>query len=59
MMFMHGRYDDVVPTFAGRASYERFASPGRDVRWRDYPMGHEVSPQQIADIGAWLGERLG
>jgi len=26
---------------------------------RDYPMGHEVLPEEIRDIGAWLAERLG
>jgi phospholipase/carboxylesterase len=58
LMFMHGRHDNVVPPFAGRLTYERFATPGRDVRWKEYPMGHEVCPPQIVDIAAWLSERV-
>ncbi|MDP2310952.1 MAG: carboxylesterase [Pseudomonadota bacterium] len=59
MLFQHGRFDDVVPIRAGRASYEAFVRPGRDVRWNDYPMAHEVCPAQVADIGRWLHERIG
>lgn len=59
MLFMHGRHDDVVPYEAGRLACARFTREGRDVRWRDYPMGHEVTGEQIADIGRWLHERLG
>lgn len=59
MIFHHGRFDDVVPPLAGRAAFEAFARDGRDVRWKDYSMGHEVCPQQVADIGRWLHERIG
>ena len=31
---------------------------GYDVDWRTYPMPHSVSPEELADIAAWLGERL-
>ena len=59
LLFQHGRHDDVVPDFAGRAAYDAFARPGRDVLRKTYTMGHEVCPQQIADIGAWLRARIG
>ncbi|MBN0133995.1 alpha/beta hydrolase, partial [Pseudomonas aeruginosa] len=29
-----------------------------EVGWHDYPMGHEVSLEEIHDIGAWLRKRL-
>lgn len=57
--FMHGRHDDVVPIEAGREAHGAFARPGRDVRWLDYAMGHEVCPPQIGDIARWLHERVG
>lgn len=59
LLFHHGRFDDVVPPFAGRAAYEAFERPGRDVRWKDYAMAHEVSPEQVGDIARWLRERIG
>lgn len=59
LLFGHGRFDDVVPHFAGRLAFEAFARPGRDARWKDYPMGHEVCPEEIGDIAFWLRERIG
>jgi phospholipase/carboxylesterase len=61
LLFLHGRNDDVVPRFAGRQAYEAFAGPDpeRDVRWKDYAMGHEVCPEEIGDIARWLHERIG
>jgi phospholipase/carboxylesterase len=59
LFFGHGQYDDVVPQFAGRLTYEAYTRPGRDVRWHAYPMAHEVCPREIQDIGAWLRERVG
>ncbi len=58
ILFAHGRQDDVVPHFAGKAAYQVFATPGRDVVFKDYPMAHAVCVEQIADIGAWLRARL-
>jgi phospholipase/carboxylesterase len=28
------------------------------VTWQEYPMEHEVLPEEIRDIGVWLSERL-
>jgi phospholipase/carboxylesterase len=48
----------MVPLERGRASHDRLIQLGYDVEWRTYPMGHEVHPREIQDIGAWLRERL-
>lgn len=56
---LHGTVDQVVPPFMGRAAFEQLERWGVPVRWLDYPMGHEVVPDEIDAIGAWLGERLG
>ena len=55
---LHGTYDDVVAPAMGRAAYDFLLRQGVAAQWRDYPMAHEVSNQEIADIGAWLRERL-
>jgi phospholipase/carboxylesterase len=55
---LHGSQDDVVPTALGRAAHDFLLGQGVPVRWRDYPMGHEVQPQEIQDIAHWLHERL-
>ena len=56
---LHGQYDEVVQNAMGRTAYEHLKSRGVTVTWQEYPMGHEVLPQEIHDIGAWLTARLG
>ncbi|MCW3149963.1 alpha/beta fold hydrolase [Stutzerimonas stutzeri] len=58
LLCLHGSRDDVVPMPMGRAAYECLQTAGVEAAWRDYPMGHEVLPQEILDIGAWLAEHL-
>ena len=55
---LHGQYDDVVQNAMGRSAYEHLKSRGVTVTWQEYPMGHEVLPEEISDIGTWLTERL-
>lgn len=55
---LHGTYDDVVAPAMGRAAHDFLEDQGVAVQWRDYPMAHEVSNEEIGDIGAWLRERL-
>ena len=55
---LHGQYDDVVQNSMGRTAYEHLKTRGVTVTWQEYPMGHEVLPQEIHDIGTWLTERL-
>lgn len=55
---LHGNRDEVVPSFMGRAAFDTLQAAGVPATWRDYPMGHEVLPEEIRDIGAWLTERL-
>ncbi len=58
VLVMHGTHDEVVPVAGGQQVAQVFGRPGRDVRYQSYRMGHEVRPEQIADIAAWLRERL-
>ncbi|WP_371369477.1 alpha/beta hydrolase [Pseudomonas sp. QL9] len=55
---LHGTYDDVVAPAMGRAAHDFLQARGVAVQWHDYPMAHEVSNEEIGDIGAWLRERL-
>jgi len=50
----HGRFDPVVPERLGQMAEQFLASRGYAVRYRAYPMEHNVCPQQIADISGWL-----
>ncbi|RAU46900.1 MULTISPECIES: alpha/beta hydrolase [unclassified Pseudomonas] len=55
---LHGHYDEVVQNAMGRTAYEQLKAQGVTASWQEYPMGHEVLPQEINDIGAWLADRL-
>jgi phospholipase/carboxylesterase len=55
---LHGTEDAVVQHAMGRAAFEQLEAKGVTVAWNEYPMGHEVLPQEIADIAVWLGHRL-
>ena len=57
-LFCHGRHDPMVPMFAGQAACESARRSPREVRWYDFPIGHEVSLPEIQTIAAWLRERL-
>ena len=57
-LFCHGRHDPTVPMFAGQAACESARRSGRDVRWHEFPIGHEVSMPEIQTLAGWLQERL-
>jgi len=58
VLCLHGQYDEVVQNAMGRSAYEHLKQRGVTVAWQEYPMGHEVLPEEIRDIGTWLTERL-
>ena len=54
----HGLLDPLVPFAAGMRTREFLTGRDYDVEWREYPIPHAVSPQEIRDIGTWLAKRL-
>lgn len=54
----HGTHDPVVPETLGREGFERATAMGLAANYRSYPMAHSLCPEQIADIAAWLTQRL-
>jgi phospholipase/carboxylesterase len=58
VLSLHGQYDEVVQNAMGRTAYEYLKQHGVTVTWQEYPMGHEVLPEEIRDIAVWLSERL-
>jgi len=55
----HGSMDPVVPQVLGERSRDALKALGHAVEWHSYPMPHQVSGEEIADLRAWLGARLG
>lgn len=50
----HGLEDDIVVPARGQAACEALRALGHEVQWHDYPMGHSVCPEEVADLNAWL-----
>jgi phospholipase/carboxylesterase len=59
LLVAHGTHDDLLPVAHGRRTREAFASLSRDFTYREFPVGHGISPEELALVGAWLAERLG
>tara|TARA_R110002012_G_scaffold278942_1_gene466796 strand:- start:6032 stop:6694 length:663 start_codon:yes stop_codon:yes gene_type:complete len=55
----HGSGDEVLPMSMGREAHDLLQAAGHQTEWHQYLMGHEVCPQEVADIRSWLVERLG
>ena len=58
LLFCHGRYDPLVPLARGRAAYEACSREGRDVQWREFPIEHQVSMEEVEVVACWLQDRL-
>jgi phospholipase/carboxylesterase len=54
----HGSADPVVPMALAEQSRQALEAGGYNVAWHSYPMAHQVSLPEIADIRAWLGQRF-
>jgi phospholipase/carboxylesterase len=54
ILMCHGTQDQVIPLSLASGSRDALKALGYTVDWREYPMPHSVSPQEIADISAWL-----
>lgn len=55
----HGDFDDVVVIERGEGARDVLQALGYPVDWHHYPMAHEVCMDEIADLNAWLVQRLG
>jgi phospholipase/carboxylesterase len=58
ILMCHGQQDGMLPLQLGQWSRDVLKERGYDVTWKEYPMQHQVCEEEIADIGAFLQERL-
>jgi phospholipase/carboxylesterase len=54
----HGIRDEVIPVEWGRRSRDYLAGTAVDLTYREYPMGHEISPTELRDVSFWLSQTL-
>lgn len=58
LFIAHGRWDDVIAVEDGRAIRDFLAALPLASEYHEYPMGHNVTQESLADIAAWLTARL-
>ena len=54
----HGSLDPIVPMALGLRSRDALTALGHGVDWHGYVMAHQICPEEIADLRAWIGVRL-
>lgn len=58
IMMAHGTMDPMIPIMRAATARENLIRLGYDVRWFDYPMGHQVSLEEIREISRFFQEVL-
>lgn len=58
ILVVHGTADPVLPIHYGRGIRDRLSGLPVALTYREYPMGHHVTPESLRDVTAWLKERL-
>lgn len=60
VLVLHGVGDDVVPVERGREARDLLAPLlGPRVSYREYPQGHTICEESLADAAGWLAARAG
>ena len=50
----HGTEDPIIPIERARRTNEILAAASAAVTYREYPMGHQISAECLADLNAWF-----
>jgi phospholipase/carboxylesterase len=58
ILMCHGLHDPVLALASAERSRDLLRARGYAVRWRTYPMEHQVCPEEIEDISRWLASVL-
>jgi phospholipase/carboxylesterase len=53
----HGTFDPLIPVQVGRATRDLLVKLGAAVTYREYPMGHMICAEEIADARNFLANR--
>jgi len=58
VLVVHGTTDPMIDVARGAESRDRLIALGLAVRYREYEMGHEISPEALRDLVGWLEDQL-
>jgi phospholipase/carboxylesterase len=54
VLLAHGTYDDVLPFSLSRQADKALQAHGFQTRLLEYPMGHQVAPEELKEVRAFL-----
>ncbi len=54
----HGTFDDVIHVQEGRSAHDLLSRSGYPSEYHEYEMAHQIIPEVIADLSAWLADTL-
>ena len=54
----HGSRDELIQVDRARRSIEKLREWRVPVTYREYEMGHEITPRSLSDLSAWLDEKV-
>jgi phospholipase/carboxylesterase len=57
-LVQHGTHDPQIEVDRARDSVARLRELKVPLTFKEYPMGHEIRPQSLADLSAWLAEKV-
>lgn len=57
-LIQHGSRDELITVDRARDSVEILRSLNVPVTYREYEMGHEITPRSLADLSNWLQEKV-
>ncbi len=57
-LIQHGSRDELIAVDRAREALETLRGLRVPVTFREYDIGHEIRPQNIADLSAWLEEKV-
>ncbi|MFN0157221.1 MAG: alpha/beta hydrolase [Bacteroidota bacterium] len=54
----HGTQDPVIPIQFGRRTHELYAGSLARLTYNEYPIGHQISQEELDDMARWLSQSL-
>lgn len=57
-LVQHGSEDPMIQVGRARDSVERLRQLRLPLTYREYDMGHEITPRSLTDLSAWLEEKV-
>jgi phospholipase/carboxylesterase len=58
ILVQHGSEDPMIEVGRAQESIERLRRLRLPLTYREYDMGHEISPRSLTDLSAWLQEKV-